>query len=57
MLPKVMVDGDAYLFTSEFKEVCSIMQFSNAVKDIVRFSFIPFALKDLDKKLDAKLPR
>ena len=50
------MDGDAYLFLSEFDEVCSMMQFPNVPHDIVRLHFIPFALKDLAKKWMHSLP-
>jgi len=50
ILPKFSVDGDAYLFLSEFDEVCSMMQFPNVPHDIVRLHFIPLAFKDSVKK-------
>jgi len=55
MLPKFSGEGDAYLFLSEFEEVCSTMQFPNVSQDIVRLCFIPFALKDSAKKWTGKL--
>ena len=36
MLPKFSGEGDAYLFLSEFKEVCSMMQFPNVSQDVVK---------------------
>jgi len=53
MLPKFSREGDAYLFLSEFEEVCSVMQFPNVSRDVVMLRFIPFALKDSVKKIDA----
>jgi len=37
MLAKFSEDGDAYLFLSEFEEVCSMMQYINVPQDIFRF--------------------
>jgi len=56
MLPKFSGEGDAYLFFSEFEEVCSMMQFSNVSQDTIRLRFIPFALKDSAKKWMHSLP-
>jgi len=50
MLPKFSGEGGAYLFLSEFEEVCSMMQFLNVSQDVVMLRFIPFALKDSAKK-------
>jgi len=43
---------DAYLFLRlrEFKEVCSMMCYSNVPIDTVRLKFIPFDLNDDSKK-------
>ena len=56
MLPKFSEEGDAYLFLSEFEEVCSMMQFPNMSRDVVRLHFIPIALKDSAKKWMHSLP-
>ena len=50
MLSKFSGDGDAYVFLSEFEEVCSMMQFPNVPQYIVKFRFIPFTLKESAKK-------
>jgi len=42
ILPKFSERGDAYLFLSEFEEVCSMIQFLNVSQDVVRLHFIPF---------------
>jgi len=41
---------DAYFFVRKFEEVCLMMQISQLGDDVVRLRFIPFSLKDLDKK-------
>jgi len=43
MLSKFSGDGDAYLFLTEFEEVCSMMQFSNVSQDVVRLCFTLFS--------------
>ena len=55
MLSKFSGEGDAYLFLSEFVEMCSMMQFPNVSQD-VRLRFIPFLLKDSAKKWMYNLP-
>jgi len=41
---------DTYFFIREFEEVCLMMKISHLVDDDIRLRFVPFALKDLDKK-------
>jgi len=56
MLPKFSEDGNAYLFLSEFDEVCSMVQFPNVRQDIVELRFIPFTFKDSTKQWMHNLP-
>jgi len=41
---------DAYMFISEFEEVCVIMKIQQLSDDAVKLRFIPFALRDNAKK-------
>ena len=47
---------DAYFFIREFEEVCVMMKISQLTEDAVRLRFIPFALKDIDKKWLYNMP-
>ena len=51
-LPKYhgLESDDAYFFIREFEEVCLMMKIPQLGDDAVRLRFIPFALKDVDKK-------
>ena len=52
MLPKFQgkETEDAYIFISEFEEVCAMLKIQQLIEDAVKLSFIPFALKDNAKK-------
>ena len=50
MLPKFTRFEDAYLFLSEFEEVCNMIHLHNVHIDVVKLRFIPFALKDNAKR-------
>ena len=50
MLPKFIGLEDAYLFLSEFEEVCNMIHFHNVNTDVVKLRFVPFALKDNAKR-------
>ena len=41
---------DAYMFISEFEEVCAMMKIQQLTEDAIKLCFIPFALRDLAKK-------
>ena len=56
MLPKFIELEDAYLFLSEFKEVCNMIHFCNVHIDVVKLRFVPFALKDNAKRWMYSLP-
>ena len=45
-----MEPDDAYMFISEFEEVCVIMKIQQLSDDAVKLRFIPFALRDNAKK-------
>jgi len=49
MLSKFTGLEDAYLFLRKFKEICSMMHFTNIRIDVVWMKLIPFALKDSAK--------
>ena len=52
MLPKFQgkETEDAYIFVSEFEEVCAMLKIQQLTEDAVKLCFIPFALKDNTKK-------
>ena len=52
MLPKFhrMDSEDAYMFISEFEEVCTMLKIQQLTEDAIKLRFIPFALKDHAKK-------
>jgi len=56
MLPKFTELEDAYLFLSEFEEVCNMIHFHNVHIDVVKLRFVPFALKDNAKRWMYSLP-
>jgi len=56
MLPKFIGLEDAYLFLSEFEEVCNMIHFHNVNTDVVKLRFVPFALKDNAKRWMYSLP-
>ena len=56
MLPKFTGLEDAYLFLSEFEEVCNMIYFHNVNTDMVKLKFVPFALKDNAKRWMYSLP-
>ena len=56
MLPKFTGLEDAYLFLSEFEEVCNMIHFHNVQIDVVKLRFVPFALKDNAKRWMYSLP-
>ena len=51
-LPKFhgLESEDAYFFVREFEELCLMMCIPQLGDDAVRLYFIPFSLKDIDKK-------
>jgi len=51
-LPKFhdLKSEDVYFFIREFVKVCLMMRMPRLGDDTVRLCFIPFSLKDLDKK-------
>ena len=58
MLPKFLGNEteDAYIFISEFEEVCIMIKMRELNEDVVKLRFIPFALKDKAKKWLYSLP-
>jgi hypothetical protein len=52
MLPKFngKENEDAYIFISEFEEVCTMLKIQHLTDDAVKLRFIPFALRDNAKK-------
>ena len=48
MLPKFagQESEDAYVFISEFEEVCSMMKLQQLSDDAIKLRFVPFALKE-----------
>ena len=56
MLPKFTGLEDAYLFLSEFEEVCNMIHFHNVHIDAVKLRFVSFALKDNAKRWMYSLP-
>jgi len=48
MLPKFsgLESDDAFIFISEFEEVCAMMKTQQLSDDTVKLKFIPFALRD-----------
>ena len=56
MLPTFTGLEDAYLFLSEFEEVCNMIHFHNVHIDVVKLRFVPFALKDNAKRWMYSLP-
>ena len=52
MLPKFhgMESDDAYMFITEFEEVCAMLKIQQLNEDAIKLCFIPFALKDTAKK-------
>ena len=52
MLPKFagVESEDAYMFISEFEEVCAMLKIQHLTEDAIKLRFIPFALRDLAKK-------
>ena len=58
MLPKFLGNEteDAYIFISEFEEVCIMIKMRELNEDAVKLRFIPFALKDKAKKWLYSLP-
>jgi len=50
MTPKFTGIEDACLCLRNFEEVCSMMNYPNVPIDTIQLKFIPFALKDDDKK-------
>ena len=41
---------DAYMFISEFEEVCDMLKIQQLTDDAIKLRFIPFALKEHAKK-------
>ena len=56
MLLKVTGLKGAYLFLSEFEEVCNMIHFHNVHINVVKLRFVPFALKDNAKRWMYSLP-
>jgi len=58
MLPKFtgMDSEDAYMFVSDFEEVCAMVKIQQLTDDAIKLRFIPFALKDNAKKWLSSLP-
>jgi len=58
MLPKFLGNEteDAYIFISEFEEVCIMIKMRELTEDAIKLRFIPFALKDKAKKWLYSLP-
>jgi len=52
MLPKFYgkESEDAYMFISEFEEVCTMLKIQHLSEDAIKLRFIPFALRDNAKK-------
>jgi len=50
MLPKFTRLEDAYLFLSEFEELCNMIDFHNVHIDVVKLRFVLFALRDNAKR-------
>ena len=50
MFPKFTRLEDAYLFLSEFEQVCNKIHFHNVQIDMVKLRFVPFALKENTKR-------
>ena len=52
MLPKFcdLESENAYIFISEFEEVCTMFKIQHLSEDAIKLRFIPFALKDNMKK-------
>jgi len=56
LLPQFTGLEDAYLFLSEFEEVCNMIRFHNVQIDVVKLRFISFALKYNTKRWMYSLP-
>ena len=52
MLPKFAGKDseDAYMFISEFEEVCAMLKIKELTEDAIKLCSIPFALRDVAKK-------
>jgi len=52
MLPKFsgLESEDAYIFFSEFEDVCAMMSIQQLSDDAFKLRFIPFSLRDNAKK-------
>ena len=58
MLPRFsgLESEDAYVFISEFEQLCSMMRLQQLSDDAIKLRFVPFALKDNAKKWLYSIP-